>query len=166
MREEQIASSKPLYDWSAVSTCHFHSNWEESSSWVGVTTAGTCTCTCTGGLGSHPHARSPQKQVLPLLLHSQEASTPVVLPSFGTFTHPLQHMEPCSSFHSCLFLLSKGHANVATVPQLQKLPLALHTPWGLVLLAESTATLAIHWVLPTLGSLFGSALLLWIIFLS
>lgn len=165
MREEQIASSKPLYDWSAVSTCHSHSSWEESSSWVGVTTAGPCTCTCAGGLGPRPHARSPQKQVLPLLLHGQEASTPVVLPPLGTFTHPLQAREPCSSFHNCLFLLSKGHASVATVPQLHELPSALHTPWGLVLLAESTATLAIHWVFPTLGSLFGLALLLWIIFL-
>lgn len=129
--------------------CHSHSSWRVfqlcrcDHSWHRHWRPGP-TSTCS----------SPQKQVLPLLLHGQEASSSVTLPPLGTFTHPLQPTEPCSPFHSCLLLLSKGHTSVATVPQLHELPSALHPSWGSVLLAESTVTLTIYWVFPNLTSLF------------
>lgn len=63
--------------------------------------------------GLNPHACPAQEQVLPPFLHGQEPSTPIILPPLGTFTHPLHPTKPCSSFHSCPLLLSKGHTSAA-----------------------------------------------------
>lgn len=105
LREEQIASSKPWLMSSKQVSFPLQLRRCEHSGLMH---------THTGGLGPRPHARSPQEQVLPLLLHGQEASTSVILPPLGTFTHPLQSTKPCSSFHSCLLLLSKGQTSVAS----------------------------------------------------
>lgn len=143
-REEQTASSEPLYNWSAVSFPQQLKSLPAVQMWPQLAHAQALEAWTHIHMQLTTKAGAASAPAWPRSLHlCYPASSSVILSPLGTFTHSLQPTEPCSPFHSCLLLLSKGHTSVATVPQLHELSSALHPPWGLVLLAESTVTLTI-----------------------